>query len=79
MTFITIQLIFTGLLYIKSSLLFSTEISCFTQKYITKENWLQTVYFVFGVIVVDPIVGEKPISHQKKRTSACECVFNTCS
>ncbi len=22
---------------------------------------------------------EKPISHQKKRTSACECVFNTCS
>ncbi len=23
--------------------------------------------------------GEKPISHQKKRTSACECVFNTCS
>ncbi len=53
MTFITIQYIFTGLLYIKSSPLFSTEISRFTQKYITKENWLQTVYFVFGVIVVN--------------------------
>ncbi len=25
------------------------------------------------------LIGEKPISHQKKRTSACECVFNTCS
>ncbi len=33
-------------------------------------------YFNCLVLVLN---REKPISHQKKRTSACECVFNTCS
>ncbi len=35
------------------------------------EKLIAQVYFKFN--------REKPISHQKKRTSACECVFNTCS